>query len=140
MSAVGSRTLLERLESPDRPGEREIEESQDELLASIQRNLQRILNTQRGFSPTVPEYGFEQIVDAVFNRATVVKLETDLKRAIELYEPRLSAVQVRFLPGSETRLSLRFDVVATASLRGQAHGARFQTVVENSGELTVRRL
>lgn len=136
---MAGRTLLERLALPEGPEGRDREESDDVVLGSIRANLHRILNSQRGFSPIAPEYGLADLVESTFTATSMGRIEDELRRTIERYEPRLSGVQVRFVATTEVRMGLRFDVTAKATIGGRARPAKFTTTLEAGRELSVRR-
>jgi len=136
---MAGRTLLERLELPEGPEGRDREESDDVVLGSIRANLHRILNAQRGFSPIAKEYGLADLVESTFTVTSMSRIEEELRRTIERYEPRLTGVQVRFVNTSEVRLGLRFDVTAKATIGGRARPAKFTTTLEGGKELQVNR-
>jgi len=136
---MSGRTLLERLALPDGPEGRDREESDDVVLGSIRANLDRILNSQRGFSPIAADYGLADLVESSFTSGSIGRVEDELRRTIERYEPRLTSVQVRFVNTTEVRLGLRFEVSAKALVGNRARPAKFTTTVEAGGELSVLR-
>lgn len=136
---MAGRTLLERLALPEGPEGRERDESEDVVLGSIRANLHRILNSQRGFSQIAPEYGLSDLVESTFTSTSMGRIEDELRRTIERYEPRLTAVQVRFIATTEVRMGLRFDVSAKALVGGRARPAKFTTMLEGGRELSVNR-
>jgi len=89
----------------------------DDLVASLKRNLQAILNTRSGNAQSCPELG---IID--FNDATGSSVEVysamcrAIKRCIEDYEPRISRAEIIAQPNEADPLTLYFLVKAYVSL------------------------
>ncbi len=133
------RTLLERLEHPDHPSERELVESEDHLIESIQANLQRVINARRGFAPVAPDYGLSDLSDLTGFGSSIPRVEEEIRKLVERYEPRLTNVKVRFLARQEQRFILQFDITGQMSLGSKNRPALFRSIVEPSGEMTVRR-
>lgn len=100
-------------------------------------HLQRILNTRQGNVPIAGDYGVPDFIDFLQTfPESVVAIESSIRTAIEKYEPRLSNVNVAFLPDQDDVLTLRFQI--NANLTGEG-GRRvcFETVVDADGKLLI---
>lgn len=103
-----SASLFERIEES-----KTIRSSDDtkDLVDSLKRNLQAILNTRSGNAQSCPELG---IID--FNDATGSSVEVysaicrAIKRCIEDYEPRISRAEIIAQPNEADPLTLYFLV------------------------------
>lgn len=133
------RTLLERLEYPDHPSERELVESEEHLVESIQYNLQRLINARKGFAPVAQDYGLSDLSDLTGFGSSMSRVEDEIKKLIERYEPRLTSVRVRFVARQEQRFTLQFDITGQMTVGSKNRPALFRSIVEPSGEMTVRR-
>lgn len=133
-----ARTLLERLEAPAAAGDRDIARDPDQTLASIQRHLQRMLNSRHGGAPAAPRFGTSDFSDFYRGYESVETLQQQIRESIARYEPRLAEVQVRFTPREDDPYRLHFE------LEGRIVGdegelpALFRTVLEG-GDLKVYR-
>jgi len=132
------RTLLERLNDPQT--ERTIRVDTSALTDSVMRNLRRILNSRRGSSSTVPDFGLPDLADIVHEFPdVVVELQRIIKESIDRYEPRLRAVRVSFVPDENDLLILRFHIAAELAVGGENQRISFESTISSSGKATVRR-
>jgi len=131
--------LLERLAKLEREPLRRERPSHGCLVDSILGHLRCLLNTRQGGVPIAADYGVPDFVDFLqrFPESTR-EIESSIRRSVERYEPRLTEVQVTFLPDEEELLSLNFHI--EARVRG-GNGARvsFRTVLESDGKVEVTR-
>ncbi|EHN8923254.1 type VI secretion system baseplate subunit TssE [Enterobacter asburiae] len=103
-----SASLFERIEESKTT--RSSDDTND-LVDSLKRNLQAILNTRSGNAQSCPELG---IID--FNDATGSSVEVysaicrAIKRCIEDYEPRISRAEIIAQPNEADPLTLYFLV------------------------------
>lgn len=108
-----SASLFERIQ--ENRATRSVNETED-LVASLKRNLQAILNTRSGNAQSCPELG---IID--FNDATGSSVEVytaickTIKRCIEDYEPRISRAEIIAQPNENDPLTLYFLVTLYVS-------------------------
>ncbi|GFO60543.1 hypothetical protein GMST_28680 [Geomonas silvestris] len=134
--------LLERLSSLEREPLRREGLDRARLIDSIVRHLALILNTRQGSVPAASGFGMPDFQEFLQSYPQSVReLEAGIRRTIELYEPRLQAIQVVFLPQAEDALKLHFQV--SACLKG-AEGreparVRVETVVGSGGRFSVKR-
>ena len=96
--------LLERIRSWEKdPGRRSREDS-GRIIDSVLLHLSRILNTKVGNVQIAEDFGMPDFTDLVYNFPEAVRnLERSIRLMIQKYEPRLSAVQVRFVPQEDTK-------------------------------------
>ena len=139
MSESPPRTILERLENAEELPETSARAAEDRLLESIRQSLQRILNTPRGFSPSSPELGLGELIDATLTTRSMGKIEGELRRTIERFEPRITDVRVSYVPSPEQRLMLRFDVRGRIRIGNQVREAMFQTRIDPQKPMQVSR-
>jgi type VI secretion system protein len=136
---MSSRTLLDRLEYPSPPGSRELPGDIDGVMDSVREHLQVMLNTRHGCSMTVPDFGTTDFSDVTKGPHSVHRIREDILRSIVKYEPRLTEVEVDFVPPEEDDLTLHFDIKARVVTKDQSGSAVFHSVVETSGEVKVTR-
>jgi type VI secretion system protein len=104
------------------------------------RNLRHILNSRRGSSSTVPDYGLPDLADVVHEFPDViVELQRIIKESIDRYEPRLRAVRVNFVPDEDDLLILRFHIAGELAAGGETQRISFESTISSSGKATVRR-
>lgn len=98
-----------------------------------------MLNTRQGNSQTVPDYGTADFSDVTRGYQSVSKLQDDIRRTIEKYEPRLRNVQVNFTPMDEDPFAMHFDIAATVVIDDTEIPAVFRSTVGSNGEVKVIR-
>ena len=77
---------------------------------SIVEHLQTLLNSREGLSATNPDFGLPDLTDIVHMLPDGVHaLQNAIRDLILKYEPRLSKVNVRFVP-SDDAFVLYFDI------------------------------
>lgn len=132
------RALLDRLRDP-RPGDqRRAGEDLAAVEESIKRHLQRMLNSRQGCSPSVMEYGTPDISEIVRGSPEVIrKMEDSIRRSIELHEPRLADVAVRFTASDDDALVLCFEVKARLVRADEDIGVLFTTRMVPEGRVDV---
>jgi len=100
-------------------------ENTQELVRSILRNLQRILNTRTGHAAAQMDLG------------TPAPCEMAML-SIEKYEPRLTAVDVTYVKGEDDVLTLRFQVSARVATSRSGTTISFDTLVNSTGQIKVQ--
>ncbi len=133
------RTILERLARPDAAGDRTAREDPAEVVRSILRNLQRILNARLGHAPAQPDLGMPAPSDIVRSGPEAADwIGGILKNCIEKYEPRLADVRVTHVDLEDDVLSLHFQVNARlAAVKGEVP-VSFDTMVDPAGQIRVK--
>lgn len=115
----------------------------DGLQASLQRELERLLNTRRGPRPdrpvarrTVTGYGVpDHVLDNPTSLRDQEQICADVAEAIRLFEPRLVSVAVTPLEADPRAQSLALVVDGDVILSGQRLSIRFPVVI-GGGEPT----
>jgi len=132
------RSLLHRLEYPRAKEARDLPGDSAEIIESVSRHLQVMLNTRQGNSQTVPDYGTTDFSDVARGYQSVRVVQEEIRRSIEKYEPRLRDIQVNFTPDEDQPFTLHFDIAATIVLEDGERTTMFQSVLESNGEVKVR--
>lgn len=128
---AGDRGLLDRLRRRDGFAGRSAQPRTEHVHESIQRHLQRLLNTRKGESPAFPDYGMPALTDVDLSTSGE-EVRRQLEAALRQYEPRLSGVRVRCLEPDELEpLRLRFEVSGRPLGVQERVTFRFATVVES---------
>lgn len=133
-------TLLERIRSLGKnPGEKAVLDIQARM-NSIVKHLKRMLNTRQGSVLIAEDYGMPDFTNYPGDDISEIakELELALKHSILKYEPRLDKVAIRFEPGAEDILSLRFRLEASVFAdRDRKIPVVFETVVRAGGNVEI---
>ena len=98
-----------------------------------------MLNTRQGNSITVPDFGTTDFSDVTRGYSSVNKVQEEIRRSIEKYEPRLRNVQVHFTPVENEPLTMHFDISASVVLDDDEKSTMFRSVIGSNGEVKVSR-
>lgn len=86
-------------------------EVKQEVLHSIKKNLEFLLNARMGCTACAPDLGLEDFNDSNFSAQDLfVRIIQDIRRNIEQYEPRVKVGDIAFLPNNDNPLNLQFRV------------------------------
>ena len=100
-------SLFERLTQ----GEKGKALSEDE---SIRMHLVRLLTTRQGAVQALPEYGLPDLNDLTLSRGELITHScAEVKRCIDMYEPRLEDVEVTPFNLEDGHFTMAFQILAT---------------------------
>jgi len=105
------------------------------LLKSVQKHLEKLLNTRRGAVITLPDsYGLQDFNDlaGLFSNP-MAEIGKQVKENIQHYEPRLTKVKVEYMVNEERPLDLHFKI--TAQLREEGSKVAFKTTSAETGHI-----
>lgn len=130
--------LLERIRGwkadPARRGRVDLPRQIDSVIG----HLKKILNTRQGNVPIADDYGVPDLTSFMQDYPdSVWEIEQSIRRAIAMYEPRLTSVNVFFVPREDDALCLRFQIVA--KLKGDAGRViKIETIVDADGKINLK--
>ena len=132
-------TLLERLRNPGPPGERKMRASNREIVDSILKNLQLMLNTTQGNCLTDLKYGLPHLTTVQSEMPVSVRgFLSALKGSLERCEPRLKNVRVQHVPSRDNRMELRFQISGLIMDEDERTSVRFETCLTDDGKMEIR--
>jgi len=130
------KTLFERLRKPDADSARSLQEDHNALLASIVRNLDRILNARSGQAPAQLDFGIPPPSEVAQGYPeSIGQIQKAVRLCIEKYEPRLRDVQIMQIESDDHRLAVRFQVSARLATSSDQRQIRFDTMIDPSGHI-----
>ncbi len=131
------RGLLERLRRGEPAGSRSVQQSTEELHASILDHLGRLLNTRQDDSAAFRDYGLPSLCD-VDTGGRALELRQSLEETIRRYEPRLANVRVEYVEKDPLDpLTIRFRISGRPAQGDDRSTFRFETAVDMVGEWKV---
>lgn len=107
-------------------------------IQSLTEHFQRLLNTRQGSVLTLPDYGipdFSNVPGETLTEAAI-SMQNALRQVLLKYEPRLSKVQLKFVPQRSDLLSLHFKIEACLT-RDPRVPVTFETVVNTEGRVDI---
>jgi type VI secretion system protein len=110
-----------------------------DTVESIVAHLRAVLNTRRGDSATVPDFGVLDFADVVHDfPAGVQRLARSIRATVAQYEPRLRNVNVRHVV-DEDALTLHFEITGQLADARSTRTLRLATTVRAGGRVEVTR-
>ena len=101
---------------------------------SVLRHLRDLLNVRRGSVPARLDCGMPDFNDMVTRFPVSIDiLAAEVRRQIEIFEPRLNEVEVRHEADADDPLALRMHISGVLRLPGETRRVRFDTIVGDDG-------
>ncbi|MBS9429280.1 type VI secretion system baseplate subunit TssE [Photorhabdus luminescens] len=134
----GSASLFERIQGKNSGSSRQ--SRMRELLNSIKRHLNHVLNTHPGACQSAADLGVIDLNDAT-TTATDFKqsIEQAIVHCITNYEPRISSVTVSAIHDDSDPLLLRFHISAQVSLDDIHDAVEFNIQLDNNRRYCLER-
>ncbi|MDQ0314292.1 type VI secretion system baseplate subunit TssE [Amorphus orientalis] len=134
-------TLLERLDAAQtgRPVSRgDIDPSA--VVESVMANLQLVLNSREGCCETRPDFGVPDFNSFLGQFPDALPaISRTVREQIRAFEPRLTEVDVKFIPDPDQPLSLNFHITAKLIVDDKSRPVSFETVFTDDGHVSLRR-
>lgn len=131
--------LIERIRSWNKAPDRRGGPDPKRMIDSIVRHLERMLNTRRGSAQIGEDYGIPDVTDLTSGLPDTLRdLERMIRNMIQKYEPRLTAVRIKFIPQDENMLAVSFQIVARLILEEEKDPVVFESVMDSDGKVTIR--
>jgi type VI secretion system protein len=132
--------LTERIRHLGKGIERSSKKDTSRVVNSIVNHLQRLLNTRQGSVPIADDYGMPDFTSFLGENLNdqAEKISNIIRSMILKYEPRLSNVQVLFVPDKDEVLSLRFKLQAEiVHVNNERVALELETVISSDGKIRV---
>ncbi len=104
------------------------------MAVSIQAHLTQLLNTRRGMTPHLHDYGLPDIHSVYYSLPHSLKrLADEIKQTIKCYEPRLGNVQVQLVSTSTENFRALFRISGEVREGSRISRLTFETEVLQDG-------
>ena len=135
---MAGHSLLTRIQRPEfAVARRTISDS--ETRESVLQHLRAMCTTSRGTMLTEPDFGVIDVSELVHSFPDAIALMArTMRHSILTYEPRLTNVVVRHVPGDGSDLTLRFEISAQLLSGDHKTPVKFETSVDPRRSVTVR--
>lgn len=107
-----------------------INNSSDVELQKIVTNLNRVLNTKRGYGSFLKDFGISDLNEFTSRDVLVVRIMEEVKRNIEFYEPRLMLVDIA-VKENQDPFRISFDINCILKDTKKALVMEFNSVYNN---------
>jgi type VI secretion system protein len=131
-------TLLTRIRHPEYAiARRSISDA--ETRESVVQHLRSMCSTRRGTMVTAPDFGVIDVSELVYSFPDAIALMArTMRQSIMVYEPRLTNVVIRHLPGDGTDLTLRYEITAQLLSGDHKTPVKFETSIDPARKINVR--
>ena len=135
---MAGHSLLTRIRNPEYAiARRSI--SDTETRESVMQHLRRMCSTRRGTMITAPDFGVVDVSELIHNFPDAIALMArTMRHSILTYEPRLTNVVIRHVPGDGSDLTLRFEISAQLVSGDHKSAVKFETSVDPARKVHVR--
>lgn len=82
---------------------------EDDELSRIVANLNRVLNTKRGYGSILQDFGISDLNEFTSRDVLVIRIMDEVKRNIECYEPRLQLINIAVKDNQDV-FRISFDI------------------------------
>ena len=121
---------MERVAYPNPKGEKTLRADPSAVAESVLRHLRDLLNVRRGAVLARPDCGMPDFNDLVTRFPVAIDLlAAEVRRQIEIFEPRLVDVEVRHTPDPDNPLNLRMHIAGVIQTGSDDRPVRFDAVV-----------
>jgi type VI secretion system protein len=111
---------------------------EDSATASVAAHLAKMLSTRAGSVQTLTDYGLPDLNDMRLSlHDALTKARLAIEVFIEIYEPRLSSVQVIALAHDNDQLRLAFSIEGLLEVEGVKRQVTFAASLEGGGQVRV---
>ncbi len=110
-----------------------------DLLESVQNDLELLFNTRRGTVLINPQMGIPDLTHLTngFSQPDVDDLQLELSQQIKNFEPRLSAVELRYVGEQAGQIQLAFSINANLAQEKQNLTFSARVVMNENGSASV---
>lgn len=110
-----------------------------DVLASVKGNITQLLNTRPDSGLSCPSLGLVDFNDAsMTSRDLASRIQEAIQFCLERYEPRISKLVIRPIPGSGEPLNLKFHIQATIDAGQCFERVDFDVQLDNNRRYRVR--
>ena len=107
-----------------------INNSQDVDLQKVVANLNWVLNTKRGYGSILTDFGISDLNECTSRDVLILKIMEEVKRNIELYEPRLQLINIAVKDNKDV-FRISFDINCILKDTRKALVMEFNSVYNN---------
>ncbi len=131
-------SLFERLMVEEDQSGMTVREGMPGYMDSIKRNLQKILNSRLGHSPSAPQLGLGDFNDGSIESTDMAKqIQKDIQHTIQNYEPRISSVEVEYDHINSSALDIHFSISAKVPVGNGSERILVDIILENGNHCRV---
>lgn len=110
-------------------------ETVSDLIRSIKKNIELILNSKEGCTLCAPDFGLKDFNDATATaRSLSQAIISDIRSSLERYESRIRVTRIEYTPDMYDVLQLNFRVTCIVLLKQKSELTELNIILDSSNK------
>ncbi|WGE70118.1 type VI secretion system baseplate subunit TssE [Actinobacillus equuli subsp. haemolyticus] len=106
-----------------------------DLIRSIKKNIELVLNSKEGCTLCAPDFGLKDFNDATATtRSLSQTIISDIRVSLELYEPRVRITRIEYIPDAYDVLQLNFRITCVVLLKQKNELTELNIILDSSNK------
>lgn len=106
-----------------------------ELIRSIKKNIELVLNSKQGCTLCAPDFGLRDFNDSTATtRSLSQTIIADIRFNIECYEPRVRISRIEYIPDPYDVLQLNFRITCVVLLKQKNELTELNIILDSSNK------
>ncbi|WGE43086.1 type VI secretion system baseplate subunit TssE [Actinobacillus equuli] len=106
-----------------------------DLIRSIKKNIELVLNSKEGCTLCAPDFGLKDFNDATATtRSLSQTIISDIRVSLERYEPRVRITRIEYIPDAYDVLQLNFRITCVVLLKQKNELTELNIILDSSNK------
>lgn len=106
-----------------------------DLIHSIKKNIELVLNSKEGCTLCAPDFGLKDFNDATATtRSLSQTIISDIRVSLERYEPRVRITRIEYIPDVYDVLQLNFRITCVVLLKQKNELTELNIILDSSNK------
>ncbi|MBN6063469.1 type VI secretion system baseplate subunit TssE [Aggregatibacter actinomycetemcomitans] len=106
-----------------------------DLIRSIKKNIELVLNSKEGCTLCAPDFGLKDFNDATATtRSLSQTIISDIRSSLECYEPRVRITRIEYIPDVYDILQLNFRITCVLLLKQKNELTELNIILDSSNK------
>ncbi|OOF77644.1 type VI secretion system lysozyme [Rodentibacter caecimuris] len=106
-----------------------------DLISSIKKNIELILNSKEGCTLCAPDFGLKDFNDATATtRSLGQAIISNIRSNLERYEPRIQIMRIEYIPDAYDVLQLNFRITCSVLLKQRNELTELNIILDSSSK------
>ncbi|MBN6069210.1 type VI secretion system baseplate subunit TssE [Aggregatibacter actinomycetemcomitans] len=106
-----------------------------DLIRSIKKNIELVLNSKEGCTLCAPGFGLKDFNDATATtRSLSQTIISDIRSSLECYEPRVRITRIEYIPDVYDILQLNFRITCVLLLKQKNELTELNIILDSSNK------
>ncbi|OOF70627.1 type VI secretion system baseplate subunit TssE [Rodentibacter caecimuris] len=106
-----------------------------DLICSIKKNIELVLNSKQGCTLCAPDFGLKDFNDSIATpRSLGQTIISDIRSNLERYEPRVRISRIEYIPDTYDVLQLNFRITCVVLLKQKSELTELNIILDGSNK------